>query len=699
MRLIFAISITVLIFGSATTQTQAAPAEVVPSVTKSALIRNELVARKVSWNDGHLATETIFNRIGQTQVEVDGGHEFELTIRLAGTTTDLKLNSADFEVKESTSDPANSLLNVQLSSKSAPLEITVRYHVKPREPWMRKQILVTARQPIQIKRVQVEHLATADTYAPYRANQLTAQGRAKWRPPLGQPLYTKTSGIWWGVEFPAARNHVQEGKLICGYLTAVDLKSGDTWASHAAVVGVSDAPDFVKDAFLDYIDTVRARPLRLQTQYNSWFDYHKAVDTEKFTASVRKVNDELVVKRDVPPLRAYVIDDGWQDTAKDWSKVGVWPVNQKFAPDFKQAREEVEKAKSSLGLWLSPGCLFGGQPAIPKMRAAGWRSLDPWMSMTDPDYMSALELRMVELAASGVDYFKLDGVFGHVNTRNFDIEGFKGSEQELNNAQYDEAKERYLSVGSERLMKLFQRMGQANPDIYIVISNGSFLSPWWLQYVDAIWMINAGDAASGANRSAELIYRDAIYFQLVSPTVDNTQFPLNSIFNHEPKKTEPSEDPEAFRRYLFMSLSRGTGIVELYLKTSELSAEDWDVLGDGLKWTNHIFPAFKRSRMIGGDPKLGDVYGYTGWTEELGYLSLHNPSREPREFKIVLDRALGLPTAVASDGRSYAVSTPLLADADSLPNSATAGQPCTVTLPPHAVRILEFKSINSGMKK
>ena len=64
-----------------------------------------------------------------------------------------------------------------------------------------------------------------------------------------------------------------------------------------------------------------------------------------------------------------------------------------------------------------------------------------------------------ELAASGVAYFKLDGVFGNLKMRNFDIEGFKGGEVELNDAKHDEAKERYLSLGSERLMKIFKRMG------------------------------------------------------------------------------------------------------------------------------------------------------------------------------------------------------------------------------------------------
>jgi hypothetical protein len=659
---------------------------------ETASIGNKSVTRDISWAGGVLTTSALVNRLGNTRAENSGGDELAVTVRLEGAGADRRLTAADFTVNESQVGPGNSSLEVRLSGKSVPIDLVVRYVAKPGDPWMRKQLLVTARRSLQIKNVEVEHLAFADAFTPYNANQLTTRGNAKWRPPLGQPIYTRTSGLWWGMEFPAARNEVKKGRVVCGYLTAVDLAAGAKWSSHSAVVGAADHPDFVKDAFLDYIDATRARPLRLQTQYNSWFDYHKAVDSDKFVASVRKVNEELVTDRKVPPLRAYVIDDGWQDTAQDWSKVGVWPENAKFASNFQQAREAVADAKSSLGLWLSPGSVFGGQPAIPAMRAAGWRTLDPWMSMTGKDYMDSLEKRMVQLATSRVDYFKLDGVFGHLNTRNFDIEGFKGGEEKLNDAKFDVAKERYLSRGTERLMRIFKRMGEVNPDVYIVISNGAFLSPWWLQHVDAVWMINAGDAAKGTDRTAELVYRDSAYFQLAASTKDDTQFPLNSIFNHEPKKTTTGEAPDVFRRYLLMSLSRGTGFVELYLETVKLSESDWDVLAEGLKWAHHVFPAFKRSRMIGGNPKHGEVYGYTGWTKDFGYVSLHNPSNESREFSIVLDRALGLPSVAAREGSSYVISTPLTDDVDSLPKTATAGRTCTIKLPPRAIRLLEFSA-------
>ena len=77
------------------------------------------------------------------------------------------------------------------------------------------------------------------------------------------------------------------------------------------------------------------------------------------------------------------------------------------------------------------------------------------------------------------------------------LEGFSSNDERLNDSQYDELKLYYLTAGTERLMKIFNRLEEVNPDIFIAIANGAYLSPWWLQYVDVVWLINAGDAAKG----------------------------------------------------------------------------------------------------------------------------------------------------------------------------------------------------------
>ena len=304
-------------------------------------------------------------------------------------------------------------------------------------------------------------------------------------------------------------NEVKDGKLICGYLTAVDLTSGETWSSHPSVVGAADSPAFVKDAFLDYIDDTRARPLQLQTQYNCWFDYGKAVDTEKFVASVRKLNKEL--------------GDGPRSSSASGLRTRRWLAGHGQGLDEgpgvagqREIRSRLQKCARRIaqdqirsGIVVSPGCVFGGQPAIPKMREAGWRharSVD--VVDRNPLYGRSRE---TDGRACCERYWLLQArrrLRSSEHAANFDIAGFKGGEPELSDAKYDEAKECYLSLGSADCIKIFKRMGESNPDVYIVISNGGFLSSWWLQHVDAVWMINAGDAADGADRTAELVYRD-----------------------------------------------------------------------------------------------------------------------------------------------------------------------------------------------
>jgi len=426
----------------------------------------------------------------------------------------------------------------------------------------------------------------------------------------------------------------------------------------------------------------------------------KTVCKDSFAKSVAKTHEELVVKRGNKPLKAYVIDDGWQDVGKDadWSKE-VWTVNTKFDPDFKHSFKAAKMADSDLGLWLSPGCNFGAKVIVPKLKTYGFEALDNWMSLAGPKYMQLLEDRMVGLANDGVSYFKLDGLFGHLNVRDFDLhgdkhgfpymsqldlDGFRSDDKRLNDSKYDELKIYYLTAGSERLMELFGKVSEANPDVYIVISNGAWLSPWWLMHIDSVWMINAGDAAQGSSRTNELVYRDSVYYQIW--TKEKTHYPMNSLFNHEPKKRATGEDADVFRKYLYMNMSRGTGFIELYIKTFILSDSDWDVLSEGLHWAQEMFPTFKRSRIHGGSPKKRQTYGFTAWTGQQGYVSIHNPSDEEQVYTFTLDREFGL----IPDSGEFNLSSPMADSLIGLQKKYSYGDKITITMAAKEIRILNF---------
>ncbi len=668
-------------------------------------IGNEKIMREIGVKDG-LKTITVTNALTNKQIRPIQCDEFQLRLS-AGTDkegTDRILTATDFKVKNVEQREEGDLqhLIVCLRNKTEGLNVWVHYEIKSSDHYMRKWLEIETERPITLEQVDVEHITVEESFQTYNIRAITSylKGEGYWKPGLGMPLYTSTTATFWGVEFPAATNTVVNHQLSTGYLWGKQLIPSERYISYKAVVGVSDAPSYIDEAFMNYIDDIRIRPLRLQIQYNCFFDFGQSVDKNKFAQSVKKINDELVVKRGVEPLASYVIDDGWQDgTMPDFDKpTGVWSINKKFSPDFQEEHSLMKKVGASLGLWLSPGCFFGSKQQVKVMREKNYEALTLSMSMAGPQYMQKLENRILELTRQGVGYFKYDGLFGHQYTRDYelngrgvptmsqlDTEGFTANDVRLNNPMYDELKLYYLVAGTERLIQIFKHQHEVNPNVFTAITNGAFLSPWWLMYVDVIWLINCGDAASGTTRNEELTYRDGVYFEVFQ--TENTKFPINSIFNHEPKKTSTGETPEIFKDYLFMSLSRGAGFVELYLKTKVLSESDWDVLAEGLKWVRKVFPAFRRVVMVGGNPRENVPYGYSGWTIEQGYLSLHNPGSKTREIRVKLDRSLGM----QKNNKVYHLTSPISGDTDGLVATYRYGDEIVLKLQPKEIRILEFE--------
>jgi hypothetical protein len=662
------------------------------------VLENKYLRRAFSTRDGVLRTVEITNKRSGVTVTPAAATEFKLRFSQGTQRPEsaFTLTTTDFRVvKVSSSDQR---IAYALECAARRILLDVEYTLAPGDFYLRKRLVVTSAEPVTLERIDVDVLSLGDGYQPYTVREITANAPGKWSPGLGQPLYGLKSATFWGVEFPAADNRVIDGTLIAGYLWGRELPAGKPVTTYPAVMGVGDDPAFIRDAFFEYIERVRVRPLRLQVQFNSWFDHGGGVSKENFSESVTKIHQELVVTRGCRPLSLYVIDDGWQDVQADWSDK-VWKVNGKFDPDFSYTLAAVKAAGSRLGLWLSPGCLFGAQRQVPKLREKGFEALDDWMSMAGPKYMQALEDRMVELTRQGVCFFKLDGIFGHLNLRNFELrgeryglpvmpqlglDGFASGDMRLNDPKYDDLKIYYLTAGTERLMQIFKKQAEVNPDVFLLISNGAWLSPWWLMHVDAVWMINAGDAAGGSTRTEELVYRDERYHEIW--VRQNTQFPLCAVFNHEPKKLNSRETKETFRSYLFMSLSRGTGFIELYIKPRQLADYDWDVLAEGLQWAVEVFPTFRRARMHGGNPKAGEAYGYTAWTAEQGYVSVHNPSEKPQVYTMKLDRAFGLPPG----GGMFHVSSPLDGSVRGLPEVFYAGDMLALRLEPREIRLLHF---------
>ena len=685
-------------------------------------LSNQYLSRTLSVTHGTLSTKTFINKMAGKEIPIKNSNEFKIRIS-KGTGevgTDHLLTSKDFKVKSISEYNKAGLsgLSFDLQNAAHDLLVTVHYELAEDEPYMRKYLEITPGKDLTLEQINIETHTFEDAFQPYKLKQITARsmnlittptGYKPDRPGnvtdykfgLGQPLYTTTSATFWGVEFPASTNYVEDRELNCGYLWGKEITAVQTYRTYRSVVGVADNYRYIDDAFYNYINDIKIRPLRLQVQYNSWFDFGQSVDREKFQKSVKKMYRELVGERGCKPIDAYVIDDGWQDSFSkeaDWSDK-LWKINtDRFDPNFKSSHELVKSQSGTLGLWYSPGCFFGANRMVKKLGKQGYESLDFSMSMAGPKYMSAFEERTLELARQGISYFKFDGIFGHLYTRAFELHGrgtpampqlnttgFSSTDPRLNDSKYDELKTYYLVAGTERLIDIFTKVSQINPEVFMAITNGAYLSPWWLQHVDLVWLINADDGAVGDGRSGELVYRDGIYHDIW--VKENTKYPMHAIFNHEPKKVKTGESEEQFREYLFMNFSRGTGFIEFYIKTENLSEQDWDVMAEGLKWVYDVFPTFQNVKMHGGPPGKSEIYGYTAWKDSRGYVSFHNPAKEERTYTITLDRTFGLKNTKIS----YKVASPLHNGQELSGKVVTYGDQLTVTLAPLEVKILDFK--------
>lgn len=673
---------------------------------KTYVLENATLSRTLVVEDGVLSTRQIHNKRTGAVLAPTACNEFALRLS-EGTDkegTDRVLTAKDFTVQSVRKSASGEVTTYAflLHCKRQGITVRVSYELGAQWTYTRKFLEITSCRPLTLEQADVESMHVADACQNYRLKQITTRKPGGWKPGLGQPLYTTETATFWGMEFPAASNTVEDGLLSCGYAPGKNLLAGQPYTTYRSIVGMADDKEFIDEAFYDYIDQIRKRPLRLQVQYNSWFDFGKRVSKELFAGSVRKVHRQLVEERGCRPLNAYVIDDGWEniDAGVSWADT-VWKINRKFAPYFADSRKEAQRAgDAKLGIWLSPAVLFGSNKMVARMGAEGLEALSLGMSMTGEKYMQKLEERVFDLARHGVSYFKFDGLFGHLNIRDMEIygrgtpampqlglEGFSSNDERLNDPKYDELKTYYLVAGTERLMQIFSRLHEVNPDIFLAITNGAYLSPWWLMYADVVWLINAGDAAKGKDRTDELVYRDHIYHQIWQQ--ENTKFPMSAIFNHEPKKVSTGESRSRFSDYLYMNLSRGTGFIELYLKTDSLSATDWDVLAEGVKWAEKAFPAFKRVRMHGGSPRGSEVYGYTAWSKTQGYVSLHNPSSETRSYQLRLDRRAGL----FPDARTvYRISSALSGKTLPAKREYRYGNLLSVTIGPKEILLFDFSA-------
>ena len=428
------------------------------------------------------------------------------------------------------------------------------------------------------------------------------------------------------------------------------LEKGETWKISAVVGLVADGQ--ARRSFLAYSERERAVPWRANPAYISWYELNinrnnaaPGSEPNNMTANqvldvVQHWYDNLYTQFGVAP-NSFVIDDGW-DT------YGEWNFHSGFPNEMRDISSLAAKMNAGVGAWLGP---VGGYGQSGTYRRNYWKQENRGgMVLSNPKYYAAFKKAATNLVQNqgkkndgkeSFQFFKFDGISAQFSATGPD-EGDTGNE----NAEGIIRLERYVREELKR-------------DIFFNTTVGTWASPFWFHYTDAVWRQENDYGTIGnntSNRENWITYRDRLVYQNF---VKNSPIcPINTLMTHGfilSKYGSVSTDMsyEACRREMRCAFACGSGMVELYndypLMNSIQNGQLWADLAACIKWQKANADVLPDAHWVGGNPWTGskaEIYGWAAWNGEKATLTLRNGSNDQQQIKLTLREALEIPASV-----------------------------------------------------
>ncbi len=460
---------------------------------------------------------------------------------------------------------------------------------------------------------------------------------------FGQPVAVllKQGGAFFGVEYPAAENRLDSsGLLRCGHEYGQLI--GREWIESEWVVCGLSADEHVKLAFMRYLDDIRVVPLKPYTLYNSWYDLrspeYPRVPPENVMSeqSALKMIDLLrvnMVEKHGIHLDAFVLDDGWDIYKSDWA---LRP--EQFPNGLKPLTAALQKMGTHLGIWIGPtGGYSFRKWRLEWMREKGYETVGDQLCVAGKKYRALLQKRIADFARKdGVNYFKWDGI--------------QFSCSELDHGHPVDIYSRRAVLQS--VIELCRIAREKNPTMFLNITSGTWLSPWWVQYANTIWMdgedYGYADVPSISQRDGAITYRDFVLYEDFK--IKDLWFPIANLMTHGIIKGKlellgsPEEPLDKFTDDVLLYFARGVAMYELYISPDILTEGEWDAIGRSIAWAKDRFPILRQTEMIGGNPMQREPYGYVHFKGDRGIIAARNPFIEDNNLEVQLTAAHGLNT-------------------------------------------------------
>lgn len=578
------------------------------------IVKTSALQRVLKIQEGKLSTRSLTNLLTGETYTVAGG-EFTLHIFVGGWANasfdpnPKTLTARDFVLKKAERFAAADTQGYQFTLQNPPTGLTamVQYYTVPGRPEIRKRIL----------------LSNSNTYKHLldyiEVETISIPGAAISHQGFGQPVYA--ANFFLGLEYPAGYNEVTEGAIHLKHYSGHAL-STRPWKSHTAVLGAAPSNQ-VEKTFLQYIDNVKAQPTRPFLLYNSWYDIRTLTDQN--CAETIDGFKKFMLQPYGLKLDAFVLDDGWDNYQSSWEI-----AKSQFPEGFAPLRDKLKSIDSYPGIWASPWGGYGERRQIRTQwaRENGYEVSGDMLCLAGrkygPHFLETLSRYQQQF---NIRFFKLDGLLTRCNeTDHGHLPGLYAQEAEI--AQF---------------IKVLKTLRKNDPSVFIDITVGTWLSPWWLMYADCVWMTGADyayteDLPTFSARDKAITYRDKVLHD--NYLVSNYQFPFSGLMTHGIIKGRLNllggkEEPlRKFTDNAVIYFSRGVMMWELYITPSILSKAEWDNLAATIKWAYAHMETLKQTRFILGDPSAGEAYGYLHPGKQETLVTLRNPFLYPQQVNL-----------------------------------------------------------------
>lgn len=480
----------------------------------------------------------------------------------------------------------------------------------------------------------------------------------------GQVVYAHD--LFFAIAHPGAENFAADGFISCHIPACDELSAGKIVRTRKLVIGSGEG-GAARHAFLQYISATRAVAARMIFLVNDWYWKDKSKPVEALQALVH------VKKESGVPIDSFTLDDGWDF---DWDEAtGIWGrLNRLRFPGGWGALEAAGRpAGIGVSLWFGPIGGYGfRKKRIEFARQIGFELNGDKLCLAGTRYRAHVIESFSNWAARGMDYIKVDGFWP--DCRQPDHGHPIGPAGAI--AQMDS------------LMEVFAAWRRAKPGLLIGYTSGSNPSPFWLQHADFIWRGGADDSHAGVGEPFD---RHNTFIDTCLQAHRTTDVPMSAFvtFDIVQGRIAGNRD-DVFERGIWWLAARTSLHHDWYIQASDLTPERWKMLARAARWAKSYEKLFQYSRMVGGDPGRGEIYGFSALDNGRGTLALRNPSAEPRTLQSTLAALLDLPEAARS--RSFRLRS-VFGETRALEGVHQAGVPFLIELPALATAVLEVERV------